>query len=174
MFIWWLLSSRSFFSNSLQLNYYSAIEANSSSETWNSSKQKGCHAIQRRNSTNIIVGLVIQTFATAWIVLQYAVFLVCFFGFVSPLFPGAFKGDWLTRSHLSLVEVGGQGSGSCHCCLLFDRVLTQCSTKRLHPVPHNLHALWCHWYSWQGLYNRHGRQKHGTFGHRIPRLGFVK
>ena len=105
---------------------------------------KSCLAIQRRNSTNIIVGvlvisrkwLIIQIFASAWIVLQYAVsVLVCFFCFVSPLSPGAFKGDWLTQSHLSLVEVGGQGSGSCHCCLLFDRALTHCSTKRLCPVP---------------------------------------
>ena len=133
--------------------------------------------MQHQNST-IIAGLVvisrkwlvIQIFATAWIVLQYAVFLVCFFGFVSPLFRGALKGDRLTRSHLSLVEVGGQHSSSCHCCLLSDRALMHCSTKRLCPVPHNLHALWCHWCSWQGLYNRHGRQKHGTFRQRIPRL----
>ena len=163
--------------------YNPAIESNSSSETWKCSKQKSFIAIQQRNSANINSAssflvendwLVIQIFATAWIVLQYAVFLVCFFGFVSPLFPGAFKGDWLTRSHLSLVKVGRQGSGSWHCCLLSDRALTRCSTKRLCPVSQNLHVLWWHWYSWKGLYNRLGRQKHGTFGHRIPRLWTLK
>ena len=44
----------------------------------------------------------------------------CFFGFVSQLFPWPFKGDWLTRSHLFLVDVGRQGYGSCHCCFLSD------------------------------------------------------
>ena len=48
----------------------------------------------------------------------------------------------LTKRHVgSWNEIG----------LLSDRALTHCSTKRLCPVPQFLHALWCHWYSWQGL-----------------------
>ena len=90
--------------------------------------------------------------------------------FTSLLFPGdrVFKGNRFTWLHLSLVEVGRQGPSSCHRGLLSNRSLTYGSTKRLHPVPHALHALWCHRNRWQRLHDWHVQKDHGTSQHRIP------
>ena len=58
----------------------------------------------------------------------------------------AFEADRFTRLNFSLIKVRWESSSSCHCCPLFDRTLTSCSTKCWRPVPRLLYALWCHRY----------------------------
>ena len=72
---------------------------------------------------------------------------------------------WL---QFSVVEIGRQRSGCCNRNLFSDRALTDCGVKRLGPSPNALFKLWRYRHRCQRLHGKHGREKQGAFGNRIP------